>query len=147
MLIWKRRRRRRRRLHMSITDPKRLPESFWAANRQDSIDAPITAGRQFRELKKLIFSAPRKCPIDLFGPQMDGTILERLHVALYLKPSMSQARAPRKVCKAALRRIGAIGACQILEAPHLDRCGGCRSARGLRPCALPNKQSPTQSCA
>jgi len=24
--------------------------------------------RQYRELKKLIFSAPRKCPIDLFGP-------------------------------------------------------------------------------
>ena len=24
--------------------------------------------RQFRELKKLIFSPPRKCPIDIFGP-------------------------------------------------------------------------------
>ena len=37
--------------------------------------------RQFRELKKLIFSAPRKCPIDLFGPLANRTVLERLHVA------------------------------------------------------------------
>ena len=35
--------------------------------------------RQYRELKKLIFSAPRKCPIGLFGPLAHGTILERLH--------------------------------------------------------------------
>ena len=37
--------------------------------------------RQFRELKKLIFLAPIKCPIDLFGPVANRTILERLHVA------------------------------------------------------------------
>ena len=35
--------------------------------------------RQYRELKKLIFSAPRKCLIDLFGPVANGTILKRLH--------------------------------------------------------------------
>ena len=35
--------------------------------------------RQFRELKKLIFSAPSKCPIDLFGPVANGTMLKRLH--------------------------------------------------------------------
>ena len=35
--------------------------------------------RQNRELKKLIFSPPRKCPTDLFGPLANRTILERLH--------------------------------------------------------------------
>ena len=38
--------------------------------------------RQYRELKKLIFSAPSKCPIDLFGPYANGTILKRLVVLL-----------------------------------------------------------------
>ena len=38
-------------------------------------------GRQFRELKKIIFSAPSKCPIDLFGPVANGKILKRLQVA------------------------------------------------------------------
>ena len=37
--------------------------------------------RQYRELKKLIFSPPRKCPIDLFGLVANGTVLERLHNA------------------------------------------------------------------
>jgi len=37
--------------------------------------------RQYRELKKLFFSAPSKCPIDRFGPVANGTILKRLHVA------------------------------------------------------------------
>ena len=35
--------------------------------------------RQYRELKKLIFLAPSKCPIDLFGPLANGRILKRLH--------------------------------------------------------------------
>ena len=35
--------------------------------------------RQYRELKKLIFLAPGKCPIDLFGLLANGTILKRLH--------------------------------------------------------------------
>ena len=34
--------------------------------------------RQYRELKKLIFLGPSKCPIDLFGPVANGTILKRL---------------------------------------------------------------------
>ena len=38
--------------------------------------------RQYRELKKLFFSAPRKCPIDLFGPVANGTILKRLQVLI-----------------------------------------------------------------
>ena len=40
--------------------------------------------RQFRELKKLIFSAPGKCPIDLFGPRANRTILKRLRVVFCL---------------------------------------------------------------
>ena len=31
--------------------------------------------RQYRELKKLFFSAPSTCPIGLFGPVANGTIL------------------------------------------------------------------------
>ena len=37
--------------------------------------------RQYRELKKLFFLAPDKCPIDLFGPVANGRILKRLQVA------------------------------------------------------------------
>ena len=37
--------------------------------------------RQFRELKKLIFSAPRKCPIELFGPRANRTLLKQLQCA------------------------------------------------------------------
>ena len=34
--------------------------------------------RQYRELKKLIFLAPRKCPIDLFRPVANRRILKQL---------------------------------------------------------------------
>ena len=37
--------------------------------------------RQYRELKKLVFSAPSTCPIDLFGPVANRTVLKRLHGA------------------------------------------------------------------
>ena len=47
--------------------------------------------RQYRELKKLFFSAPSKCPIDLFGPVSNGTILKQLHVT-----SRSSSRNPRR---------------------------------------------------
>ena len=51
---------------------------------------PSWRDRQYRELKKLIFSAPSKCPIDLFGPVSNRTILKRLHGA-----SRSSSRNPR----------------------------------------------------
>ena len=41
--------------------------------------------RQFRELKKLIFSAPGTCPIALSGPVANGAILKRLQVAQLVK--------------------------------------------------------------
>ena len=37
--------------------------------------------RQYRELKKLIFSRPKKCLICLFGPLANRTMLERLLAA------------------------------------------------------------------
>ena len=37
--------------------------------------------RQYRDLKKLLFLAPSKCPIDLFGPVANRTIPRRLLVA------------------------------------------------------------------
>ena len=42
---------------------------------------PSWRDRQYRELQKIFFSPPRKCPIDLFGPVANGMILRRLHVA------------------------------------------------------------------
>ena len=38
---------------------------------------------QYCELKKLFFSAPSKCPIVLFGPVSNRTILKQLHVTLH----------------------------------------------------------------
>ena len=35
-------------------------------------------GSSYRDIKKLIFSAPSKCPIDLFGPVANRTALKRL---------------------------------------------------------------------
>ncbi len=40
---------------------------------------PSSRDRQYRELKKLIFSAPIKRPTDLFGPVANRTILKQLH--------------------------------------------------------------------
>ena len=34
--------------------------------------------RQYRELKKIFFSPPSMCPIDLFGPVANRTVLKRL---------------------------------------------------------------------
>ena len=42
---------------------------------------PSWRDRQFRELKKIFFSAPSTCPIDLFGPLANRTTLKRLHAA------------------------------------------------------------------
>ena len=38
--------------------------------------------RQYRDIKKLIFLTPSKCPIGLFGPVANQTTLKRLHAAL-----------------------------------------------------------------
>ena len=40
---------------------------------------PSWRDRQYRELKKSISLAPGKCPIDIFGPVANRTILKRLH--------------------------------------------------------------------
>ena len=70
-----------RRLHATTADPKR-PQGT-SAPRIDRIPSvrPSWWDRQYRELKKLFFSPPSKCPIDLFGPISNRTILKRLHVA------------------------------------------------------------------
>ena len=47
--------------------------------------------RQYRDIKQFIFLAPSKCPIDLFGPVSNGTILKQLHVT-----SRSSSRNPRR---------------------------------------------------
>ena len=47
--------------------------------------------RQYRELKKLFFSAPSECPIDLLGPLSNRTILKRLHARSDLLASVLHA--------------------------------------------------------
>jgi hypothetical protein len=43
------------------------------------------------KLKKLVFSPPSTCPIDLFGPVANRTVLERLHARLILLVSLQAA--------------------------------------------------------
>ena len=71
-------------MRTSTTDQKRPLGDLRAANRQDSIDAPAMVWRRHRrELKKIFFSPPSKCPIDLIGPLANGRILIRLHGASF----------------------------------------------------------------
>ena len=76
------------RLVPTLSDPRET-----SGPRIDRIPStrPPWRRRQFRGLKKLFFSAPSTCPIDLFGPVADGRILERLHVARLLFASVLQA--------------------------------------------------------
>ena len=85
----KRRRVRCRRLHATTADPKRTPGDLRAANRQDSIGAAVMAGPSISRIKIFFFSPPSTCPIDLFGPVWNRTILKRLHGA-----SRSSSRNP-----------------------------------------------------
>ena len=41
--------------------------------------------RQYRDIKKLIFSPPSKCPIVLSGPVANGTILKQMHGVFCIK--------------------------------------------------------------
>ena len=74
---------RRRRLHMSSTDTSGLRGTSGPRIDRFPPTRPSWRDRQFRELKKLLFSPPRKCPIDLFGPVANGTILKRLQVRFH----------------------------------------------------------------
>ena len=55
---------------------------------------PSWRDRQYRELKKIFFSPPSKCPIDLFEPLANGTILKRLHGTFFLLASVLQYASP-----------------------------------------------------
>ena len=66
--------------------------------------------RQFRELKKIIFSAPSTCPIDLFGPVANGRILKRLQCAfrcllVSYSPLASQNCEPVELVRATLSNL------------------------------------------
>ena len=56
---------------------------------------PPWCRRQYRDIQKLIFLAPRKCPIDLFGPLANRAVLERLIVAFDFEPSVSLSLSSR----------------------------------------------------
>ena len=83
---------RGRRLPMSSSDPRRPRGDLRTTNRQDSIDAPALVASSISRIKKNIFSAPRKCPIDLFGLVANGTVLKRLHARSELLASVSTGR-------------------------------------------------------
>ena len=59
---------------------KRPRGDLRTTNRQDSTDAPAMVAPSISRIEKIIFSPPRKCPIDSFGRVANGTILKRLHV-------------------------------------------------------------------
>ena len=63
-----------------IPTRKRPPGDLRATTRQDSTDAAVMVGPSISRIKKILFSAPSTCPIDLFGPLANGKILKRLHV-------------------------------------------------------------------
>ena len=52
--------------------------------------------RQFRELKKLIFSAPSKCPIDFCGPLGNRMILKQSLLTGGLRKSAARRRRDRR---------------------------------------------------
>ena len=77
-------------MHPTSPDPKQPQGDLRTTNRQDSIDAAVMVGPSISRIKKLFFSAPSKCRIDLFGPVANERILERLHATSYSKSSMSR---------------------------------------------------------
>ncbi len=90
-------------------------------------------GRQFRELKKIIISAPRECPIDLFGPRTNRTPLERLHgvfPACLLVPYMPLAR--RLAGSELFTHTAGITRYAGAGVPQHARHRRCRSGAGLR---------------
>ena len=82
--------------------------------------------RRFRELKKIIFSAPSKCSIDLFGPVANRTILKRLRARFGLNASvLDGASCSNHETAAFLRRIGQLARGNGRQTPLLERCDHC----------------------
>ena len=86
---WERPRMRCRRLPMSSSDPKRPRGDLRTTNRQDSTDALAMAVSSISRMKKIFFSPPRTCPIDLFGPIANRTVLKQLHAAFHTNPTLN----------------------------------------------------------
>ena len=72
----------------STTIPQRSQGDLRATNRQDPPTRPSWRDRQYRELKKSLFSPPSKCTIDLFGPLSNRMIFKQLHVAIHFVASV-----------------------------------------------------------
>ena len=109
ILHWKRRRRRRRRLHTTRSDPERPLGDLRTTNRQVSTDAAAMVGPSISRITKLIFSAPSKCPIDIFGLLVNGAVLKRLHVTTCITKTSVSRLAPLLLLAIALagrRRAG-----------------------------------------
>ena len=58
---------------------------------------PPWRDRQYRELKKINFSAPSTCTIDLFGPLANRTVLKRLHTCRSQKATKRLVRRPQPI--------------------------------------------------
>ena len=68
---------------------------------------PSWRDRQYRELKKLLFSTPRKCPIDIFGLLAYSTILNdcMLHSEVVLASILHAASWHSTNLQAVERRV------------------------------------------
>ena len=77
--------------------------------------------RQFRELKKLFFLAPSTCPIDLFGPLANRTVLKRLHDAFAPVLHASVFTAPLASLVSTLEGSAVAAACPVGALGHISR--------------------------
>ena len=85
-----------------ITDPNNSRETSWAGIDRIKPARPPSPWRCHRpRIKKFPFSAPSTCPIDLFGPLANGTILKRLHTRSSLLASVLHTAS----CRAAALRF------------------------------------------
>ena len=72
---------------------------------------------QYREIKKIFFSPLSKCPIDLFGPVANRTILIKVHAA-----SRSSSRNPRRTPPSTLPQPANHEGLPSLHPPPLSIC-------------------------
>ena len=92
-----------------VRTPSDLRETSWSRIDRIPSTRPPWWRRQYRELKKLFFSAPRKCPIYLFGLLANRKILKRLQVSVGFCLLVSYEAASSTDHQAKTRRSGAKG--------------------------------------
>ena len=97
--------------------------------------------RHCRELKKLYFRPPSKCPIDLFGPLANGTILKRLRRVPSFASILHDASSSAVLKIAFVRFITRVSHSAKLYIAAVYRC---REARTIKTASI--DQCPQESC-